>query len=562
MEGFHMLTAFAMVWAPAHLCLTKTDWADMKSWTGSILRELIGTKPCGNGSAADERVEEAMEKLRQRNYQSFSRCLSHLDFVIGFFFFYDATTKPGLDTISLFVACILAYSQHLMVGKNLVNLTPSRLKFFSYLLHLLTLLALLGTPWSESAFKFSLMQSFVTAVRFCLALCFLDPWVSIPFQALYTAADLLISASFFQVSGSEWGALCWGKLFVLVESIAASVFVDLVFRAHIHAVLDSADAESLVGSFRRMLRGISDGEVLLDSQMKVAQESECLKHLILTDVSLKGRSFKNLLAEEEHRFCEFIEASSKVDHGTSGPPLCLRVSLRGAAGIRVAADLYHVAIPGLFGAKCPYHLLAFIEDTDSRPAPDAQEDALPAVLVDPWSQSPRGLHQVLGDAERSVRSGSTGGSCAPMCPELQDMFLLVDVASKHHDVEQVELNFQRQEPQDSQDLASALHSGMPSLRKLVKPTDWETIRVRVARFAEKSFRHPEMQKAIKGMTVKLPGQSGWLRVDEATLYGKDHGKVWLHLRGFHPEKAKLFSQASAPFSLGGHLPQMQSELVR
>lgn len=150
--------------------------------------------------------------------------------------------------------------------------------------------------------------------------------------------------------------------------------------------------------------------------MKVAQESECLKHLILTDVSLKGRSFKNLLAEEEHRFCEFIEASSKVDHGTSGPPLCLRVSLRGAAGIRVAADLYHVAIPGLFGAKCPYHLLAFIEDTDSRPAPDAQEDALPAVLVDPWSQSPRGLHQVLGDAERSVRSGSTGGSCAPMCP--------------------------------------------------------------------------------------------------------------------------------------------------
>lgn len=36
------------------------------------------------------------------------------------------------------------------------------------------------------------------------------------------------------------------------------------------------------------------------------------------------------------------------------------------------------------------------------------------------------------------------------------------------------------------DLPSALRSSMPSLRRLVKPTDWEQVRSKVARFAEKS----------------------------------------------------------------------------
>lgn len=49
--------------------------------------------------------------------------------------------------------------------------------------------------------------------------------------------------------------------------------------------------------------------------MNVAQESQCLKHLILTDVSLQGRSFEHLLLDDEQltRFREFVEAS--IDAG-------------------------------------------------------------------------------------------------------------------------------------------------------------------------------------------------------------------------------------------------------
>lgn len=58
--------------------------------------------------------------------------------------------------------------------------------------------------------------------------------------------------------------------------------------------------------------GVCDGDVLLDNHMNVAQESHCLKHLILTDVSLKGKSFEHLLVDDEQlvRFREFIEASN------------------------------------------------------------------------------------------------------------------------------------------------------------------------------------------------------------------------------------------------------------
>eukprot|EP00913_Durusdinium_trenchii_P025032 g23497.t1 len=78
-------------------------------------------------------------------------------------------------------------------------------------------------------------------------------------------------------------------------------------RGLIYARLDTADAESLLSSFRRVLRGVCDGDVLLDSQMNVAQESQCLRHLILTDVSLKGKSFEHLLVDDEQRtrFREF-----------------------------------------------------------------------------------------------------------------------------------------------------------------------------------------------------------------------------------------------------------------
>ena len=61
-------------------------------------------------------------------------------------------------------------------------------------------------------------------------------------------------------------------------------------------------------------------------------------------------------------------------------------------------------------------------------------------------------------------------------PELSEMTLCVDANTHWFDVEQAHLSFLRQ-PQRSD-------SSMPSLRRLVRPTDWETVRSKLKKLPE------------------------------------------------------------------------------
>eukprot|EP00435_Cladocopium_sp_Y103_P057042 s453_g19.t1 len=82
--------------------------------------------------------------------------------------------------------------------------------------------------------------------------------------------------------------------------------------------------------------------------------------------------------QERKRFAEFIQSSTESCSSSESrlnfwPPVCLRMSFRGSAGIRVAADIYHVPVPGLHGSDKPLHLIAFKEDLELRAQTDAQE---------------------------------------------------------------------------------------------------------------------------------------------------------------------------------------------
>ena len=50
-------------------------------------------------------------------------------------------------------------------------------------------------------------------------------------------------------------------------SVALSALLEFLIRSRIHALLDFADAETLVSSFQHVLRGICDGDILLTSDM-------------------------------------------------------------------------------------------------------------------------------------------------------------------------------------------------------------------------------------------------------------------------------------------------------
>ena len=448
--------------------------------------------------------------------------LTHFDFVFGIFLLYQAFLTPSLGNVSLATCCSMAYLLWLSIIKEWVLLTPERLVRVAYVSHLMPF-SLFVHMWEGNQDVFHIQQGFFTASRLAL-IVFLQPKITIPFQILYTLVE---SMAYFYISSNDMGAWCAWQGFALVEIVAASLFIDRTVRARIQAHLHAEDAETLVSSFRKLLRGVCDGEVLLDDRCRVKEESSCLKHLILTDVSLKGKAFEDLLADEQGRFREFITAST-VTQAHPTHPVGLRVSLRDSAGIRVGADIYHVPVPG--HSHEPYHLLAFKEDSESRLQPDAD-------TVDQFIYTGASLHQPDGPAGGSTFAMSSIQSSVEYerCPELSHATLLLDMHTELQDVLEMHLKFQRTEESD---VFSALQTTMPSVRKLLRPDDWPKFGPKVADFAKRSRRDLELQpQALGKLRIHLMGAwmvaLGTLRRCEAA------GKVWLTLQGFEgPESPR------------------------
>eukprot|EP00913_Durusdinium_trenchii_P002204 g2036.t1 len=186
----------------------------------------------------------------------------------------------------------------------------------------------------------------------------------------------------------------------------------------------------------------------------------CHIKLRMNSGNFKGKSFEKLLQPAEvTRFRDFMKQSQRdalqPDEQRTRTPPCLRISLRGASDIRVGVDLWHVPMCGKDGAL---HLLALREDAEAQREPPQCEEPHPRLPVSPQS-----------NAEADSLSES-------MSQSLGDMTLCVDTSSRWFDVEQAHLSFVRQ-PQSSD-------MSMPSLRRLVRPTDWETVRSKLKEVAE------------------------------------------------------------------------------
>jgi len=227
----------------------------------------------------------------------------------------------------------------------------------------------------------------------------------------------------------------------------------------------------MVSSFRRVLRGVCDGEVLLDSKLKISGKSGCLQTLLMKGgQDFKNKSFEELLVEDEReRFRSFmLDVEVPLNSDISAPP-CLRVSLKRSGGFRIGVDLFHV--PHQLGEET-YHLVALREDCDTRSLPEV----MGATDLDehPYArpvEEPKRIPSVC-----STVSQVSANSLLQICSDLQEMTLLVDPNSPQFDVEQAHLSFVRQ--------TSDIDSTMPSLRRLVQPTDWGTIRSQLTDFAD------------------------------------------------------------------------------
>ncbi|CAL1168936.1 unnamed protein product, partial [Cladocopium goreaui] len=446
----------------------KLGWEEILSLLRGLASAVWNDHGGGNRDDFDARLEDAVWENRIKQHRSASRACMHLSMlsIIGQMLdlYYHPTTQSRLP----FAVCIVAWVVHSAVSCGVVQLNRRRLKILQCAVYVLVAVFIYGCP-SESDAGAIMWTALTTAVRFAVAVFFVDFSTGIPAQSIISVIEAYTLCTRDQ---QPLHVAFFHQLCVLAFIIFAAGLVELNSRSRIAVLLKS---ESMVTSFRRVLRGVCDGEVLLDSKLRISGKAGCLQTLLMTGAGdFENKNFEELLVEDEReRFRSFMLAPEPSN--SSAPP-CLRVSLKRSNSYRVGVDLFHV--PHQLGEET-YHLVALREDCDTRSLPEVicTEDA----DEHPYAHT-ASCHTEL-DGKSFAPSVTTvsqvsANSLLQISSDLQEMTLLVDPTSPLLDVEQAHLSFQRH--------SQEIDSTMPSLRRLVQPTDWGTIRSQLVSFAARA----------------------------------------------------------------------------
>ncbi|CAE7246350.1 unnamed protein product [Symbiodinium necroappetens] len=417
-----------------------------------------------------------MREVRQKNYVLSARLFVHIGMLNMLFMSFDLLSNPSLIACARMGFLTIVYSMHWSVATGALRPMPHQIKGVCAGWWTLFAAFVLLAPCHPTARDAMFMQGFKIGSRLTMTSIFMDTELCFIFQALISVASL-VSELFIHNTGQEPFLLLGMEFQNFVGSVALSALLEFLIRSRIHALLDFADAETLVSSFQHVLRGICDGDILLTSDMTIHGPGDCLQNLLMNRANLHGKAFEMLLPpDERQRFADFITASTKAaldpaDGPRMTPPTCLRVSLCGASNTRVPADIFHVPVPHLFGADHPYHLLAISEDSESRNPPALAKDIPDMARIRERSE------RLRSRTASSSGSSASGSSVWEPLPELAGMMLLVDGSSPFLDIEQAHLSFERRVGDEE------VESSMPCLRKVCRPTDWESIRKKIDRFA-------------------------------------------------------------------------------
>ncbi|CAE7682810.1 unnamed protein product [Symbiodinium sp. CCMP2592] len=459
----------------AHWHATK---ADLKSGLSQLLhfaQDWVGRKGSGLSPMA-ARVEEELMRMRLKMLMLFFRLIVHLMLVIVLFETVELIrAKTRLQLATWWVIGIFGYLMMGLLSTKRWPLTPSLLVPLRIVLWML-LLVLVGVSGSDQ-------NGVLGRHGLCQGSQILQT-VLFPVGAM----TVLQTASYFAVDtwvkGQVFGTVNpWLVLSACVQALvytAIPLFFELAVREWIAASFQSQDSDSLIEGFRQMLKGICDGELLLDGNFQICDKAPCLQRLLSSKEDFAGCSFRELIVDDEARklFDGFLANGAATSDGEeseqqhlqcSAAPRCLRVPLRSPSGHAISVDVFHVPLPPrLYGESTTYHLLAFKEDVDSMPVPEADptQHVLPSSLLES-RRAP------------SARSAASNESHEECYDELAEMTLLVNASTTLMDIEEAHLRFVRKTSK------SKVRMGMPTLKRFARPLDWANLDAVLRRYARK-----------------------------------------------------------------------------
>ncbi|CAK9102166.1 unnamed protein product [Durusdinium trenchii] len=481
------------------------------------------------------KVEEELDKVRIANRHIGTRIMIHFVFVITIESLLRFCSTLSLSAFFEALVGSLVYLHDIRIVTGRVNLTARRVRMINMLLRFMVWLHAVFCLKSDPA-AFAYQEKLHLGLIVTLGLEDLD-W---RLTALHSSAVALLHAR-----SNALQELCTYGLVVV-----AVAFCEHQTRSRISAVMTSNETASMLQSVRRVLKGVADGDVLLDEEFQILEDGG-LARVLGARASLEGCSFRNFLQtpSDDQRFLDFVSDS---ESSRSSVPRCVRVSMNvpqkcqrsasaacGAAVGPVGVDLFHVKVPSwACGQK---HLLAFKEDAESRVHPDAPMESLPAFPI----PSRR-------DSQRS--SISSRNDIIDALEELQEATLLLNNC-KAYEILEAHLLFKRFKPTaPSLKARSHRHGGdpkapklteSPSLQKFSPATEWPSLRKTLDRFKSRMSR-PSRESAgssdapsgprrlqLGPLCLRLPGTRSYVRAQETVLSTPDPGpepqRFWLQL---------------------------------
>jgi len=453
---------------------------------GKATSPLITAEDSSAKRAMEEHADEEYAQMLTRSWKISCSYLVHLHALFTVVTIHEFLNAMDLHSAMFLLWIVLAYVDLIITVRT--EMTPARARLLCVLLYCCLLACVLACGLDTDEERFLLMTDSLKVSQMMIAIVYPDRNVVAGFGVCFAVAYTVITASVVGVPAlNTWFLIQQSYQMVLCLLLAG--LNEKINRDRIEASFRSQDSCSLVLAFRRMLKGVSDGELVLDSGFKIKGDCSCLQRLLETSQDFAGRALADLLVDNENAVTT-LDAFLTQSRGSGDMPHCLRVALKWDQ-CEISVDLFHVALPQLTGTT---HLLAIKQDADV--VSKMHEEALP-------SSMPRSLLGKFGNAGApSVSSTSNSRSeGTESFEELSQMTLLLDASTDMIDVKEAYLRFTRQQDKDK------FGMGMPSLQKFVRPLDWHGVSRTVRNFSSRCKKEVPEPQEVPPLMLRIPGGS-------------------------------------------------------
>ena len=291
-----MSSAVCVLLLVLHCCLAGTH---PKHLWESAVRHLTDLRMPHKAffGPADPRVDEAMQQLAVKNFILACGVLQHVSVAA-------VLTATALQDASHSASQFAAIATHgstwifyVTIANGFVQMSFQRVRAVFVCLYAMCV-PIFCIDARADGLEFAVLQTVHTAGRCLFVLLTPDSKMHVPLQL---CASFIEAASFLVIRGFCEMTLPYllGLLFTTGIIITMSLALESFLRAQFEAQLKFADAESITSGFRRMLRGVCDGELLLDENRRIKEHSAAVSQLLCTP-HLKGKSFQDPVDMAEH----------------------------------------------------------------------------------------------------------------------------------------------------------------------------------------------------------------------------------------------------------------------